>query len=349
MLLAVFNGRSLNATRGELLALSLRHDMASVSAARRELGSPSPDKSMNRLDRHDYILMARRKRQRAEANKPQIWKRIGQALLVVLLFTVDRQRHRHRCGRRNRRRRLQRIRRPIARRRRDRTQQDQFQTVRIYDRTGKQLLYESVDPRPFGGDRRFLSLDKMSPWVWKSAVALEDRNFWDNPGVNVRGLFRAFMSNLQGGAVQGGSSITQQLIKNVVIPVEERTQQSYARKIKEVILCAGADAALPERKAARVVPQLQLLRQSGLWRRSGQPGLFWQERQGPDVWPRPPCWPQSRSSRRSTRSTTPRTPRNARALRCRRWWKPAISRRPRPTPPLPSSSTCANRWPNAST
>ena len=56
-------------------------------------------------------------------------------------------------------------------------QQDQFQTVRIYDRTGTQLLYESVDPRPFGGDRRFLTLDKMSPWIAKSAVALEDRNF----------------------------------------------------------------------------------------------------------------------------------------------------------------------------
>src|SRR5262249_44116137 len=51
-----------------------------------------------------------------------------------------------------------------------------------------------------------------------------------------RGLFRAFVSNAQGGSVQGGSSITQQLIKNVIIPVEERSQQSYARKIKEVIL-----------------------------------------------------------------------------------------------------------------
>ena len=61
-------------------------------------------------------------------------------------------------------------------------EQDQFQTVRIYDRTGKNLLYESVDPRPFGGDRRFMALDKMSPWVWQAAVALEDRNFLENPG-----------------------------------------------------------------------------------------------------------------------------------------------------------------------
>ncbi|MBK8047710.1 MAG: transglycosylase domain-containing protein [Anaerolineales bacterium] len=191
---------------------------------------------MNRLDRHDYILMTRRRRQRAEANRPQVWRRIGQAFLVVILFlfitsvTVTGIVAATVVGVYN----------EYAAQLPDvgviEQRQDQFQTVRIFDRTGNQLLYESVDPRPFGGDRRFLALDKMSPWVWQAAVALEDRNFWENPGVNIRGLSRAFMSNLQGGAVQGGSSITQQLIKNVVIPVEERTQQSYARKIKEVIL-----------------------------------------------------------------------------------------------------------------
>jgi len=203
---------------------------------------------MNRLDRHDYILMARRKRQRAAANKPQIWKHVGQTLLVIILLTVvgsvtvTGAVAATVLGVYN----------EYAAQLPDvaviENKQDQFQTVRLYDRTGKNLLYESVDPRPFGGDRRFLSLDKMSPWVWKSAVALEDRNFWDNPGVNVRGLFRAFVSNLQGGAVQGGSSITQQLIKNVVIPVEERTQQSYARKIKEVILAMELTRRYPKEK-----------------------------------------------------------------------------------------------------
>jgi len=203
---------------------------------------------MNRLDRHDYILMSRRKRQRAEANKPQVWKHIGQAFLVVLLFTVisavtiSGVVAATVVGVYN----------EYAAQLPDvgviEQQQDQFQTVRIYDRTGTQLLYESVDPRPFGGDRRFLTLEKMSTWIPASAVALEDRNFWTNPGVNVRGLFRAFMSNLQGGAVQGGSSITQQLIKNVVIPVEERTQQSYARKIKEVLLSLELTRRYPKEK-----------------------------------------------------------------------------------------------------
>ena len=115
-------------------------------------------------------------------------------------------------------------------------QQEKFETIRFYDRTGEHLLYESVDPRPFRGDRTYMPLQEMAPAVTQASVALEDHNFWDNPGINVRGLFRAFISNLQGGGVQGGSSITQQLVKNVVIPVEERAQQSYARKLKEVIL-----------------------------------------------------------------------------------------------------------------
>ena len=115
-------------------------------------------------------------------------------------------------------------------------QQEKFETIRFYDRTGRHLLYESVDPRPFRGDRTYMPLPEMAPSVIEAAVALEDHNYWENPGINVRGLVRAFVSNLQGGGVQGGSSITQQLIKNVVIPLEERAQQSYARKLKEVIL-----------------------------------------------------------------------------------------------------------------
>lgn len=113
--------------------------------------------------------------------------------------------------------------------------EEDFQTVNIYDRTGKHLLLVSLDPRPFTGDRTYVSLDEMSPWVWKSAIALEDRTFWDNPGFSIRGISRAFISNLSGDQVQGGSSITQQLIKNIAIPFEQRAQRSYARKVREMI------------------------------------------------------------------------------------------------------------------
>ena len=192
--------------------------------------------------------MMRRQRQRAIANRPRIWLRTGQALLAILLVvgvsaaTVTGVVAATVFGVYN----------EYAAQLPDvstiEQQQDQFQTVRIYDRTGANLLYESVDPRPFGGDRRFVALDKMTPYVWQAAVALEDRSFFENPGINVRGLLRAFASNLQGGAVQGGSSITQQLIKNVFIPPEERAQQSYARKIKEVILSLEVTRRYPKEK-----------------------------------------------------------------------------------------------------
>lgn len=116
------------------------------------------------------------------------------------------------------------------------TEQQDFATVKIFDRTGQYLLYESIDPRPFRGDRTYLPLNEMSPWLIKATVALEDRSFYENPGVNLRGLGRAFVSNLQGNTVQGASSITQQLVKNVLIPPEERVQRSYTRKIKEAIM-----------------------------------------------------------------------------------------------------------------
>src|SRR5262249_37184079 len=83
---------------------------------------------------------------------------------------------------------------------------------------------------------RYVRLQELPPVVYQAAVALEDRNFWENPGVNVRGLLRAFASNVAGSAVQGGSSITQQLIKNIIIAPEDRAPPSHARKIKEVIL-----------------------------------------------------------------------------------------------------------------
>ena len=62
-------------------------------------------------------------------------------------------------------------------------------------------------------------------WVWAPA-----------PGFDPEGIGRALVQNLRGERIQGGSSITQQLIKNILISEAERTQLSYTRKVKEVIL-----------------------------------------------------------------------------------------------------------------
>ncbi len=192
--------------------------------------------------------MARRKRQRLQANRPRPWLWAGQsigALIIIALLVVTGVTALGAATTYG-------IYTSYAAQLPDASvieeQQDEFETVRIYDRTGEYLLYESIDPRPFRGDRRYVVLEQMSPWIYQAAVALEDRNFWENPGINARGLLRAFFSNLQGGAVQGGSSITQQLIKNIVIAPEERAQQSYARKIKEVILAMEVTRRYPKEK-----------------------------------------------------------------------------------------------------
>ncbi len=109
-----------------------------------------------------------------------------------------------------------------------------FETTKIYDRTGKHLLYEVIDP--LSGDRNWVTLSSMPEYVVCGTVAMEDKTFWTNPGFNPRGIARAFFDNLQGGEIQGGSSITQQVVKNSVIPLEERFEKSYARKIKELLI-----------------------------------------------------------------------------------------------------------------
>lgn len=119
--------------------------------------------------------------------------------------------------------------------------EEDFGTTRIYDRTGEVLLYEVIDPH--AGDRVWVPLDQVPEHMRCATVAIEDRTFWENPGFNTRGILRAFLSNLRGQNVQGGSSITQQVIKNVLIDPEERVVgeegpglRDYSRKIKELIL-----------------------------------------------------------------------------------------------------------------
>jgi len=118
--------------------------------------------------------------------------------------------------------------------------QSQFKTTRIYDRTGTVLLYEIIDPQ--GGNRTVVPLDRIPKNCANATIALEDRNFWNNPGFDWYGILRAAYTTLRGEQVQGASTITQQLVKNVLIPPSERLMRdptelgTYNRKAKEIIL-----------------------------------------------------------------------------------------------------------------
>jgi len=77
----------------------------------------------------------------------------------------------------------------------------------------------------------------------KAVLATEDRRFYEHFGIDIQGVFRAFVTNTQaGGVVQGGSTITQQLAKNLFLS-NERT---YERKINEAFLALWLEARLPK-------------------------------------------------------------------------------------------------------
>jgi membrane peptidoglycan carboxypeptidase len=109
-----------------------------------------------------------------------------------------------------------------------------FETTKIYDRTGQHLLYEVIDP--LGGDRTWIDLTEIPVEMRQATIAIEDKTFYENPGYDLEGVIRAVWSNLTGGIVQGGSSITQQLVKNTLIPPSERTALTFDRKMKELIM-----------------------------------------------------------------------------------------------------------------
>jgi 1A family penicillin-binding protein len=107
-------------------------------------------------------------------------------------------------------------------------------STKIYDRHGR-LLYEIIGSH--AGKHTPLSLDKIPFYLRQATIATEDASFYTNPGVDAKAILRAIMINLRGGEVlSGGSTITQQLARNVLLPPEERTQRTLTRKLRETIL-----------------------------------------------------------------------------------------------------------------
>jgi penicillin-binding protein 1A len=99
----------------------------------------------------------------------------------------------------------------------------------IYDRTGKHVLAVLR-----GTESRILvEPEQIAPMMMHAIVAVEDKRFYEHRGVDLRAIGRAFWADVQNKAVvQGGSTITQQFIKNAYL----KDQRSIARKLKEAAL-----------------------------------------------------------------------------------------------------------------
>jgi penicillin-binding protein 1A len=104
-------------------------------------------------------------------------------------------------------------------------------SVSYYDKTGQTLLWQDYD----AVKRIPVEHDKISEYVKNATIAIEDKDFYKQGAFNVRGIMRAAYHDVrnQGGPVQGGSTITQQLVKLSENWTNERT---ISRKIKELIL-----------------------------------------------------------------------------------------------------------------
>ncbi|HEY4723603.1 MAG TPA: transglycosylase domain-containing protein, partial [Anaerolineae bacterium] len=107
-------------------------------------------------------------------------------------------------------------------------------STKIVDRYGK-LLYEIADPHR--GKHTPVKLSDIPLYCQQATVATEDANYYSHPGVDVIGILRAVWINLQGGEVlSGGSTITQQLARNLMLSPEEAAQRTLTRKLRESIL-----------------------------------------------------------------------------------------------------------------
>lgn len=108
-------------------------------------------------------------------------------------------------------------------------------TVNTYlDRNG-QVLWED---KGSGDYKLVVEGDQISQYLKDATVAIEDRDFYKHSGISISGIIRALFNNIGGGSTQGGSTITQQLVKQVFFADEaqQRGFNGIPRKIKELVL-----------------------------------------------------------------------------------------------------------------
>lgn len=102
----------------------------------------------------------------------------------------------------------------------------------IFDRNGK-LLYEI-----YGDEHRIpIKIDDLPPYVYQASISIEDQNFYKHWGFDITGILRAAINDLRGDGLAGGSTITQQLVKNALLTNEK----SWQRKLKEAVLAIATE------------------------------------------------------------------------------------------------------------
>jgi membrane peptidoglycan carboxypeptidase len=114
------------------------------------------------------------------------------------------------------------------------TEKQFIESTKIFDRTGKVLLYEI-----YGEEKRIIvDLDYIPEYLQQAVIVTEDTNFYNHSGIDFEGIVRSIMINLKiGRPSAGGSTIPQQLIRSAFLQPEK----TFQRKIREIVLALELD------------------------------------------------------------------------------------------------------------
>jgi penicillin-binding protein 1A len=110
----------------------------------------------------------------------------------------------------------------------------------IYDQNGNEMAVLMAEE-----DREEIDLELMPKQVQDAVLTIEDRDFYTHKGLSIRAAVRALTSNIEAGTIrQGGSTITQQVIKNSIVG----SQQTFARKAREAVLAMQLETQMSKKQ-----------------------------------------------------------------------------------------------------
>src|SRR3989344_1637325 len=111
------------------------------------------------------------------------------------------------------------------------------QSTKIYDGTGKILLYDVYQKTK----RTIVPFENISPYIKDATLSIEDKNFYTHKGVKPLSILRAFLINIASLSYsQGGSTITQQVVKNSILTGDK----TPTRKLKELVIALKLERVL---------------------------------------------------------------------------------------------------------
>ncbi len=133
-----------------------------------------------------------------------------------------------------------------------------------------------------------LTLDQMPPYLPEAVIAIEDRRFYWHFGIDPIGLARAAIANLRAGhIVEGGSTLTQQLAKNLFL----KPERTFERKVQEVILAVWLQMRLSQEADPRRSTSTGSISAPAPMASTRRRTAISASRRATSRWPRRRCWP----------------------------------------------------------